>query len=148
MLASSVRHVPANSRYVVFESAKRNACKQQAEDSGFGFPSKEFAGLEHADFLKKVPIVLGVSVAGNFSGYYKARNGKQNPMYTFPKREACLMAKFHKMYAFNKTVGVLQVIVLNIVLAALIELSKLLRGANLLPFVRKNISCYVGRGTD
>ena len=39
-----------------------------------------------------MPQVLGEAVAGNFSGYYKASNGKQNPMYTFPKREACLMA--------------------------------------------------------
>lgn len=50
------------------------------------------AKLEHYDFLKKVPQVLGAEVAGNFSCYYKASNGKQNPMYTFPKREACLMA--------------------------------------------------------
>lgn len=50
------------------------------------------AVLAHSDFLKKVPQVLGEKVAGNFSGYYKATNGKQNPMYTFPKREACLMA--------------------------------------------------------
>lgn len=50
------------------------------------------ATLAHSDFLKKVPQVLGEAVAGNFSGYYRASNGKQNPMYTFPKREACLMA--------------------------------------------------------
>lgn len=50
------------------------------------------AVLAHSDFLKKVPQVLGAGVAGNFSCYYKASNGKQNPMYAFPKREACLMA--------------------------------------------------------
>lgn len=50
------------------------------------------APLAHYDFLKKVPIVLGEEVAGKFSCYYKASNGKQNPMYRFPKREACLMA--------------------------------------------------------
>lgn len=50
------------------------------------------AELAHYDFLKKVPVVLGEAVAGNFSGYYKASNGKQNPCYNFPKREACLMA--------------------------------------------------------
>lgn len=50
------------------------------------------AVLAHSDFLKKVPQVLGETVAGNFSCYYKASNGKQNPMYNFPKREACLMA--------------------------------------------------------
>ena len=50
------------------------------------------AVLAHSDFLKKVPQVLGDEVAGNFSCYYKASNGKQNPMYRLPKREACLMA--------------------------------------------------------
>lgn len=49
------------------------------------------ATLAHSDFLKKVPQVLG-EVAGNFSCYYTASNGKQNPLYRFPKREACLMA--------------------------------------------------------
>jgi phage antirepressor YoqD-like protein len=47
--------------------------------------------LQHSDLLKKVPLVLG-AVAGNFSCYYIASNGKKNPMYRFPKREACLMA--------------------------------------------------------
>ena len=50
------------------------------------------AVLAHSDFLKKVPIVLGQEVAGKFSCYYKASNGKSNPMYSLPKREACLMA--------------------------------------------------------
>ena len=50
------------------------------------------AELRHDDFLRKVPKVLGEEVARNFAGYYKASNGKQNPMYSFPKREACLMA--------------------------------------------------------
>jgi hypothetical protein len=49
------------------------------------------AKVEHYDLLKKVPQVLG-EVAGNFSGYYTASNGKKNPMYNFPKREAMLMA--------------------------------------------------------
>lgn len=49
------------------------------------------AEVQHYDLLKKVPKVLG-EVAGNFSGYYIAANGKQNPCYNFPKREACLMA--------------------------------------------------------
>jgi hypothetical protein len=53
---------------------------------------EEEAELTHADFLKKVPKVLGEAVAGNFSGYYVASNGKRNPCYHFPKREACLMA--------------------------------------------------------
>lgn len=49
------------------------------------------AELAHSDFLKKVPQVLG-EVAGNFSSNYIASNGKQNPCYSFLKREACLMA--------------------------------------------------------
>lgn len=65
--------------------------KAKAEAAGAAFPSKGHAKLEHADFMKKVVEVLGV-VAGNFSGYYTASNGKANPMYTFPKRESCLMA--------------------------------------------------------
>lgn len=66
--------------------------KFRADAVGAPFPSRGFAKLEHSDFLKKVLEVLGESVAGNFSGYYTALNGKQNPSYTFPKREACLMA--------------------------------------------------------
>lgn len=50
------------------------------------------AELRHDHFMAKVPQVLGVEVAPIFRGYYKAVNGKQNPMYRFPKREACLMA--------------------------------------------------------
>jgi len=49
------------------------------------------AELRHADFLIKVPKVLN-GVERNFSFYYTASNGKSNPMYVFPKREACLMA--------------------------------------------------------
>lgn len=45
----------------------------------------------HDDFLRKVPKVLGI-VARNFTGYYKAKNGKENPCYFFPERESCLMA--------------------------------------------------------
>jgi len=40
----------------------------------------------------KVPKVLGEEVARNFSHHYIASNGKENPCYRFPKREACLMA--------------------------------------------------------
>jgi len=49
------------------------------------------AELAHSDFMKKVVKVLGVEVAGNFSGYYIATNGKKNPCYNLPKREAQLM---------------------------------------------------------
>ncbi|OBU53824.1 hypothetical protein [Stenotrophomonas maltophilia] len=66
--------------------------REQADNDGAAFPSKGYAELTHADFLKKVPEVLGSEVAGNFSGKYTASNGKANPMYVFPKREACLMA--------------------------------------------------------
>lgn len=47
--------------------------------------------LEHSDFLKKVPQVLGKD-AGNFSSIYFDSMNRQKPCYTFPKREACLMA--------------------------------------------------------
>ena len=46
--------------------------KRHSDEAGAPFPSKEFAKLEHSDFLKKVPLVLGEKVAGNFSCYYKA----------------------------------------------------------------------------
>ena len=47
--------------------------------------------INHSDFLKKVLKVLN-GIEGKFSSYYIASNGKQNPCYKFPKREACLMA--------------------------------------------------------
>ncbi len=49
------------------------------------------AVLAHSDFLKKVPQVLGDG-AGNFSCTYRDVQNKERPAYTFPKREACLMA--------------------------------------------------------
>lgn len=49
------------------------------------------AEVAHSDFMKKIVKVLGDSVAGKFSGYYKALNGKKNPCYNLPKREAELM---------------------------------------------------------
>lgn len=68
--------------------------KEQAALAGAQFPSKEFAKVEHSDFLKKVPKVLKVKnvVAGKFSSYYIASNGKANPSFVLPKRECCLMA--------------------------------------------------------
>ena len=69
--------------------------KQEAHAVGEPFPSKGFAKLEHADFMKKVPEVLGER-AGNFSATYKipGPNGASRaaPCYSFPKREASLMA--------------------------------------------------------
>jgi anti-repressor protein len=49
------------------------------------------AELTHADFLKKVPKVLGGG-EGNFSSSYLSSQNKELPCYNFPKREACLMA--------------------------------------------------------
>lgn len=50
------------------------------------------AVLAHSDFLKKVPQVLGGG-HGNFSDTYRhPQNGQTYPCYSFPKREACLMA--------------------------------------------------------
>lgn len=48
--------------------------------------------LQHKHFLEKVPLVLGDEYSRNFGSTYRASNGKQNPCYSFPKREACLMA--------------------------------------------------------
>lgn len=70
--------------------------KEQAEAAGESFPSKGYAKLEHADFMKKVPEVLGKEAARKFFGaaFYANGTGAQlrRPIYTFPKREACLMA--------------------------------------------------------
>lgn len=48
--------------------------------------------VRHADFMTKVPKVLGFEYSENFRSTYKASNGKENPCYRFPKRESCLMA--------------------------------------------------------
>lgn len=51
------------------------------------------AQLSHADFMKKVPKVLGSMGLGKFSDtYVHAQNGQTYPCFRFPKREACLMA--------------------------------------------------------
>ena len=52
----------------------------------------ELCEQRHDNFLSKVPLVLGDTVALNFKGYYTASNGKKNPCYYLLKREACLMA--------------------------------------------------------
>ena len=65
--------------------------KEKALQAGAEFPSKGHAQLEHSDFLKKVLEVLG-EAAGNFSGSYTGKDNTKRPCYTFPKREACLMA--------------------------------------------------------
>ena len=51
-----------------------------------------YAQVEHSDFMKRVPKVLGEGV-GKFSDtYIHPQNWQTYPSYTFPKREACLMA--------------------------------------------------------
>ncbi|WP_236234676.1 hypothetical protein [Pseudomonas tohonis] len=69
--------------------------QRQAEAAGQDFPSKGFAKLEHADFLKKVPDVLGEH-AGNFSCMFDVAIGngatRQSRGYRLPKRESCLTA--------------------------------------------------------
>ena len=68
----------------------------RAKAAGAAFPSPGFAKLEHADFLKKVPEVLGHEHAGKFSCMFDVSIGngatRKSPGYRFPKREACLMA--------------------------------------------------------
>ena len=65
--------------------------KEKALTEGVAFPSKGHAKLEHFDFMKKVPEVLGKD-HGNFSGIYQDSYGRDQKGYKFPKREACLMA--------------------------------------------------------
>ncbi len=65
--------------------------EELANASGVAFPSKGFAKLEHSDFLKKVPEVLGAD-AGKISGIYRDSMNREKPCYHFQKREACLMA--------------------------------------------------------
>ena len=48
--------------------------------------------LRHADFMAKVPKVLGIETSEKFRSSYLAGNGEQRPCYRFPTREACLMA--------------------------------------------------------
>ena len=65
--------------------------KEEALAAGMPFPSPGQAKLEHADFMKKVPEVLGAN-AGNFSGIYRDTRNREQGCYDFPKREASLMA--------------------------------------------------------
>ena len=56
--------------------------------------NKPFATLRHADFLAKVPVVLG-DTSTKFFVHEEIQNGatkRMMPSYKFPKREACLMA--------------------------------------------------------
>jgi hypothetical protein len=65
--------------------------QRQAEAVAQPFPSKGYAKLEHADFMKKAVEVLGAN-AGNFSGIYRDSRNREQQCYRFPKRESCLMA--------------------------------------------------------
>lgn len=76
--------------------------KKDAEQAGAAFPSKGFAKLEHFDFMKKAPEVLGKD-HGNFSDIYQDSYGRKQPAYRFPKREACLMAMSYS-YALQAAV--------------------------------------------
>lgn len=68
--------------------------EEDAFAAGAEFPSKRFAELLHDHFMAKVPEVLG-DLAPKFLGTSHYVNGAANkvprPIYTFPKREACLM---------------------------------------------------------
>lgn len=67
--------------------------KAKAEAEGMSFPCKKYRKLRHADFMKKVPKVLGEGYAKNFvHPFVSEQNGEEYPGYQFPKREACLMA--------------------------------------------------------
>lgn len=48
------------------------------------------AEMMHNDFMKKVRLHPGIE-EGKFSSYYSGGNGKQEPCYYLPKREAELM---------------------------------------------------------
>lgn len=75
---------------VEYINADRKA-KAMAEE--MTFPCKKYRKLRHADFTKKVPNVLGLGYAKNFSHPFRnEQNGEVYPGYQFPKREACLMA--------------------------------------------------------
>lgn len=69
--------------------------KEKALQAGAAFPSKGHAELRHDHFMDKVPEVLG-EAAPKFLGtdFYTNGTGAQveRKVYTFPKREACLMA--------------------------------------------------------
>lgn len=54
--------------------------------------SESESTLRHDDFLRKVPLVLGEKDARKFAGIYQDSMNRKKPCYTFPKREACLMA--------------------------------------------------------
>ncbi|XOO19204.1 Rha family transcriptional regulator [Edwardsiella ictaluri] len=69
--------------------------RSKARADGVSFPSKKYRKLQHKHFLAKVPKVLGETSAKFLADdTYVAGNGAQatRQVYSFPKREACLMA--------------------------------------------------------
>ncbi|MGB5856517.1 MAG: phage antirepressor KilAC domain-containing protein [Oceanisphaera sp.] len=69
---------------VEFINAERKWASVQA-----GYQS--YTHLRHADFLEKVPLVLGGDER-NFPSIYFDSMNREKKCYKFPKREACLMA--------------------------------------------------------
>lgn len=74
---------------VDFINAERKA---KAEAEGLTFPCKKYRKLRHDNFMSKVPKVLGEIQSPKFLGDYIDDQGRTQPCYNFPKREACLMA--------------------------------------------------------
>lgn len=66
--------------------------KGKAEADGLSFPCKKYRKLQHKDFLRKVPKVLGENQSAKFYADYIDNKGRSYPCCKFPKREACLMA--------------------------------------------------------
>lgn len=66
--------------------------KAKAEMEGLTFPCKKYRKLQHKDFLRKAPKVLGENQSAKFYADYIDNKGRLYPCLRFPKREACLMA--------------------------------------------------------
>ncbi|WP_434089478.1 hypothetical protein [Klebsiella oxytoca] len=60
--------------------------KAKAEAEGLTFPCKEYRVLQHKDFLKKTPKVLGEEHSAKFFAQYKDSTGRYLPCYQFPKQ--------------------------------------------------------------
>ncbi|TKI02408.1 hypothetical protein [Martelella alba] len=65
---------------------------EKAGAAGVEFPSKGHPQLRHADFMTKVPKVLGENHSTKFFAQYTDSTGRDLPCFRFPKREACLLA--------------------------------------------------------
>lgn len=51
-----------------------------------------YAEVNHSDFMRRVPKVLGEDHVPKFLGSQSYGNNNTRDIYNFPKREACLMA--------------------------------------------------------